>query len=89
MTNDVKKFFFKNLRKKNNRVQVCLRFAVDVGSSGVCMFHVLILMSTVSLSLTDDKLCLYFLPSLCHPTCLLDVLVESVFWDRLKRLKLK
>ena len=25
-------------------VQVCLRFAVGVGSSGVCMFHVLILM---------------------------------------------
>ena len=25
-------------------VHVCLRFAVDVGSSGVCMFHVLILM---------------------------------------------
>ena len=24
--------------------QVCLRFAVGVGSSGVCMFHVLILM---------------------------------------------
>ena len=26
------------------RVHVCLRFAVGVGSSGVCMFHVLILM---------------------------------------------
>ena len=25
-------------------VHVCLHFAVDVGSSGVCMFHVLILM---------------------------------------------
>ena len=23
-------------------VHVCLRFAVDVGSSGVCMFHVLV-----------------------------------------------
>ena len=26
------------------RVHVCLRFAVGVGSSGVCMFHVLIVM---------------------------------------------
>ena len=25
-------------------VHVCLHFAVDVGSSGACMFHVLILM---------------------------------------------
>ena len=25
-------------------VHVCLRFAVGVGSSGVCMFHVLIVM---------------------------------------------
>ena len=25
-------------------VHACLRFAVDVGSSGVCMFYVLILM---------------------------------------------
>ena len=31
-------------------VHVCLRFAVDVGSSGVCMFHVLILMSILVLN---------------------------------------
>ena len=31
-------------------VHVCLRFAVDVGSSGVCMFHVLILMSILALN---------------------------------------
>ena len=31
-------------------VHVCLRFAVDVGSSGVWMFHVLILMSTLVLA---------------------------------------
>ena len=48
-SNDVKKKK-KNLRKKNNRVHVCLRFAVDVGSSGVCMFHVLILMSILVLN---------------------------------------
>ena len=30
-------------------VHVCLRFAVDVGSSGVCMCHVLILMSILVL----------------------------------------
>ena len=31
-------------------VHVCLRFAVGVGSSGVCMFHVLILMSILVLN---------------------------------------
>ena len=31
-------------------VHVCLCFAVGVGSSGVRMFHVLILMSTVALN---------------------------------------
>ena len=31
-------------------VHVCLRFAVDVGSSGVCMFNVLILMSILVLN---------------------------------------
>ena len=31
-------------------VYVCLRFAVDVGSSGVCLFHVLILMSILVLN---------------------------------------
>ena len=31
-------------------VLVCLHFAVDVGSSGVCMFHVLILMSILVLN---------------------------------------
>ena len=31
-------------------VHVCLRFAVDVGSSGVCMFHVLILVSILVLN---------------------------------------
>ena len=31
-------------------VHVCLRFAVDAGSSGVCMFHVLILMSILVLN---------------------------------------
>ena len=31
-------------------VHVCLRFAVDVGSSGVCMFHVLIMMSILVLN---------------------------------------
>ena len=31
-------------------VHVCLRFAVDVGSSGLCMFHVLILMSILVLN---------------------------------------
>ena len=31
-------------------VHVCLRFAVDVGSSGVCLFHVLILMSMLVLN---------------------------------------
>ena len=31
-------------------VCVCLHFAVDVGSSGVCMFHVLILMSILVLN---------------------------------------
>ena len=31
-------------------VHVCLSFAVDVGSSGVCMFHVLILMSILVLN---------------------------------------
>ena len=30
-------------------VRVCLHFAVGVGSSGVCMFHVLILMSILVL----------------------------------------
>ena len=29
---------------------VCLRFAVGVGSSGVCMFHVLILMNMLVLN---------------------------------------
>ena len=31
-------------------VHVCLRFAVDAGSSGVCMFYVLILMAILVLS---------------------------------------
>ena len=31
-------------------VHVCLRFAVGVGSSGVCVFHVLILMSILVLN---------------------------------------
>ena len=31
-------------------VHVCLRFAVGVGSPGVCMFHVLILMSILVLN---------------------------------------
>ena len=31
-------------------VLVCLRFAVGVGSAGVCMFHVLILMSILVLN---------------------------------------
>ena len=31
-------------------VHVCLRFAVGVGSSGVCMFDVLILMSILVLN---------------------------------------
>ena len=31
-------------------VHVCLRFAVGVGSSGVCMFQVLILMSILVLN---------------------------------------
>ena len=31
-------------------VHVCLHFAVDVASSGVCMFHVLILMSILVLN---------------------------------------
>ena len=31
-------------------VHVCLRFAVGVGSSGVCMCHVLILMSILVLN---------------------------------------
>ena len=31
-------------------VHVCLHFAVDVGSSGVCMFHVLIVMSILVLN---------------------------------------
>ena len=31
-------------------VHVCLHFAVGVGSSGVCMFHVLILMSILVLN---------------------------------------
>ena len=31
-------------------VHVCLRFAVDVGSSGVCTFHILILMSVLVLN---------------------------------------
>ena len=31
-------------------VHVCLRSAVGVGSSGVCMFHVLILMSILVLN---------------------------------------
>ena len=31
-------------------VHVCLHFAVCVGSSGVCMFHVLILMSILVLN---------------------------------------
>ena len=31
-------------------VLVCLRFAAGVGSSGVCMFHVLILMSILVLN---------------------------------------
>ena len=36
-------------------VHVCLCFAVDVGSSGVCMFHVLIL----SLSLSQNMRCFH------------------------------
>ena len=31
-------------------VHICLHFAVDVGSSGVCMFYVLILMSILVLN---------------------------------------
>ena len=31
-------------------VHVCLHFAVDVGSSGVCMFRVLFLMSILALN---------------------------------------
>ena len=31
-------------------VHVCLHFAVGIGSSGVCMFHVLILMSILVLN---------------------------------------
>ena len=31
-------------------LRVCLRFAVGVGSSGVCMFHVLIPMSILVLN---------------------------------------
>ena len=31
-------------------MHVCVRFAVDVRSSGVCMFHVLVLMSSLVLN---------------------------------------